>query len=45
MGAECKFDFAFFLMATVPGVKAFKPMLTLGSFPPDAFWHFHRYPL
>ena len=44
-GAECKFDFASFLMATVPGVKAFKRMLTLSSFPLDVFWYFHSYPL
>ena len=45
IGAEYKFDLAFFLRATVPGLKASKLLLTLRSFPLDVFRYFHNHAL
>jgi hypothetical protein len=40
-GAKCKCDLTLILMATIPSGKASELVLTLSSFPLNAFWHFH----
>ena len=45
IGAECELNFAFLLMATVPGLKASKLPLAISRFPLDAFRHFDSHEL